>query len=386
MLESRWVRWVGPGLIGVLAIGTLATATATSGAGARPWAPPPCPATTSITGVAVAAPPAGLQEIAAQAWYRMDPLLDPGGALEGQQVSLGLDGERGARTLRLPPESFVAGPFGGLILVGSDDGSTSVVQAVDVSIGCSWTLDSEDAVVRRATIDPAGTTLYEARVDRASRVDLGIWATGLDGAPTRQVLGPIAADDRFGRTFTTEFAWDPDGQVLAVQSCGEMACRTRLVGQAGDAARLLDDPDLGTMIGVADGRLVDYLACAGLPCPIVSVDLRSHARVNLAEDAGVGILAATPDGARVLHEAFTPSGLVLRSVALDGSGAVDIGPIADGLRLHPTPDRAQAATRLPTGWALLTPDGRIAVDGPADQGQIRHVPDGQSVELDEVTR
>jgi hypothetical protein len=386
VLESRWVRWVGPGVIVVLALGALATATATSGAGARTWTPPPCPATTSIGKVATAAAPAGLPEIAAQAWFRLDPLLDPSGALEGQQLSLGIDGERGVMTMRLPSESFATGPFGGLILVGRDDGSTSVVQAVDAAAGCAWTLANEAAVIRRATIDPAATTLYETRVDRASRADLGVWAAGLDGAAAKQVLGPVSTDERFGRTFTTEFAWDPDGEVLAVQSCGEAACRTRLVGRAGGPARVLDDPDLGTMIGIADDRLVGYLACPGLPCPIVSVDLRSHGRVTLAEDAGIGILAVTPDGVRVVHEVFTPSGLALGSVALDGSGVVDLGPIADGLRLHPSPDRAEAATRLPEGWALLTPDGRIAVDGLADRGQLRHVPDGATVQFEEVVR
>ncbi len=97
-------------------------------------------------------------------------------------------------------------------------------------------------------------------------------------------------------------------------------------------------------------------------------------------------MVSTPDGRRLVHETFTPAGLTLRSIASDGSAVAELGPMADGLRLHATPDRAEAATRLPSGWALLARDGRIAPGGPADHGQLRHVPDGASVQLDEVIR
>jgi hypothetical protein len=140
------------------------------------------------------------------------------------------------------------------------------------------------------------------------------------------------------------------------------------------------------MIGLDGGRLVSNQACPGYPCPIVAIDLATRARVTLADAAGIAVLVTAPDGTRLVHEAFTPAGLTLRSVAIDGSAATELGSIADGLRLHATPDRAGAATRLPSGWALLAADGRIAVDGPADHGQLRHVPDGASVELDEVIR
>jgi hypothetical protein len=317
----------------------------------------------------------------------MDPVVDKAGALQAQRVVLGLDGARSLRTQLLPAESFVAGPFGGVVLVGSDDGATSSLAAIDVAQGCAWPLASEADVIRRATIDPAGATVYETRVDRSSRADLGVWARALDGTPAHRVLEPIDPDDRFGPTFTTEFAWDPSGRTLAVQSCGEAACRTRFIGTDGAGSfDALAEPDLGTMIGLDDGRLVTDQACAGYPCPIVAIDLATRTRVTLADAAGIGVLVTTPDGTRLVHEAFAPAGLALRSIAIDGSSPAELGAIADGLRLHATSDRAGAATRLPSGWALLSADGRIAVDGPADHGQLRHVPDGASVQLDEVIR
>ena len=138
------------------------------------------------------------------------------------------------------------------------------------------------------------------------------------------------------------------------------------------------------MIGTDGDQLVSYASCSGLPCPIVAIDLTSHARQVLADRAGSATLAMTPDGPRVVHEVFADTGLSLRSIATDGSARTDLGTLAGGLRLQPPPDRAGAATRLPSGWALLAKDGRIAVDGPADGSQLRHVPDGAAVQLSEV--
>lgn len=385
VLESRWIRWVGPGVIGVLALGALSTATL--GAGPRSWTPEPCTGPAGPGTVAAAPSPAGLADLDREAWFRMDPVMDDSGTLAGQRLSLGLDGARSVRAQSLPAESFVAGPFGGIVLVGSDDGTTSTVRAIDVAQGCAWALANEADVIRRATIDPDGHALYEIRVDRSTRADLGVWERSLDGTPARQVLAPIDPDGRFGPTFTTEFAWDPSGRTLAVQSCGEAACRTRFVATDGAAAfGGTVEPDLGTMIGLENDRLVGYLACPGLPCPIVAIDLATGSRTVLADQAGIGVLVSTPSGRRLVHETFTPTGLALRSVAMDGSGATDLGALPDGVRLHPTPDRADAATRVPPGWALLATDGRIGPAGPADHGQLRHVPDGASVQLDEVIR
>src|SRR5260221_498329 len=180
-MESRWVGWVGPGLIALVAVGSVATATL--GAGQQSWAPPPC--SNGISGltasVAVLAP-ASPADLTQQPWYRLDPIVDRAGELQRQRVSLGLDGIRTVRTMDLPAESYVAGPFGRIVLVGGDDGAVSRLRAIDVTGVCSWAVAEDAAVIRRATMDAAGLNIYEMRVDRASRADLGIWQRPIDGS------------------------------------------------------------------------------------------------------------------------------------------------------------------------------------------------------------
>jgi hypothetical protein len=320
-------------------------------------------------------------------WFRLDPTLDGDGALRGQRLMVGRVGERTGRTMDLDAESFAAGPFGRVVLTGSDDGRTSRLSAIDIAGGCAWSIAAEDAVIRRATIDPAGTAIYEMRVDRTSRLDLGIWRRPLDGrTPPARVLAPIADDGRFGRTFATEFTWDITGDRLAVQSCGESACRTRVIAPTGGPGRLVDDPDLGPIVGFDGDRLVTYGACRGLPCPIVSTELATGARQVLSDAAGSAVVVATPDGSRLVHEVSVGSGRTLRTIGLLGGQALDGGPIPDDLRLHAAPVQAAISTRLPSGWVLLAPDGRIPAEALSYRLQLRHIPDGASVPLDEAVR
>lgn len=386
MVESRWLRWIGPGVAALGAIGFIASTTL--GAGVQPWVPRACagPPADRIAAArdARAVAPADLREAP---WYRLDPVIDGDGVLHGQRLSVGLDGERTARSLVLGAESFAAGPFGRVVLAGSDDGAASRIQAIDVASGCAWVVGEEPSVIRRATIDPAGAFIYEIRVDRASRTDLGIWRRPMDGrSAARLVLAPLSADGRFGRTFTTEFTWSLAGDRLAVQSCGEVACRTRVIAPLGGPPVTLDSPDLGPLVGLDGDRVVTYGACRGLPCPIVSTDLRTGHRLELAPAGGLAIVVPTDAGSRLIHEVGASMGRELRSVALDGGTTMDLGRLPDGLRLQPSGGRADAATRLPSGWVLLAPDGRIPADGTSGRPQLRHVPDGSTVALDEALR
>ncbi len=215
MVESRWFRRAGPA---VAALGGIVLiATTTLGSPGRAWTPEAC---------------AGAPRIGASApgtWYRIDPVLDAG-TRTGQRVVIGRAGERATRALDLDAESFAAGPFGGATLVGTDDGRHSRLSLVDAAGACAWPLVASRDVIRTATLASDGTSLFEFRVDRQTRADLGVWRRALDGstAPAR-VLAPIAADGRFGPTWTTDLVWSEDGQTLAVQSCGEIACRVRIV-------------------------------------------------------------------------------------------------------------------------------------------------------------
>ena len=386
MVELRWLRWIGPGVVALGAVGIIVSTTL--GVGGRPWTPRPCAGPPGDRVAAAGDPrPGGVKGMRGSPWFRLDPALNGEGALRGQHLALGLGGDGTARTVDLAAESFAAGPFGGLILAGSDDGAVSRLRAIDIARGCAWTIAEEDAVIRRATIDPAGAAIYEMRVDRASRADLGIWRRPLDSrAPAVLVLPPITPDGRFGRTFATEFTWDLAGDRLAVQSCGESACRTRVISPRGGSAALLDDPNLGPIVGFDADRLVTYASCRGLPCPIVSTDIGTGQRRVLAASPGVATVVATPDGARLVHEIGVESGRRLRSVTLDGDRIADLGSIPDDLSLHPSAVQAAAATRMPAGWVLLVPDGRLPADGHPHRSQLRHVPGGTTVPLDEAVQ
>ena len=384
-MRSRWLRWLGPGVIALGALGSLASTAI--GAGERPWTPRACPDESGERiATARSSVPVSLGDLRQQAWFRVDPRLDRAGALEGQRVLLGTNGDRASRVMDLPPESFAAGPFGRIVLVGSDDGTASRLEAVNVADGCSWLVGEESAVIRRATIDPVGTTVYEMRVDRATRADLGIWTRPLDGSmPSVRVLDPIGVDERFGRTYATEFVWDIRGHALAVQSCGEAACRTRVIDPAGGEPRLVAEPDLGALVGLDGQVMVTYAACPGLPCPILATDIATGARSVLA-DAGAGaVVVSVPDGTRLVHEAFGESGLTLRAVNLDGSSANDLGGLPEGVRLQSSQNVHQAATRIPPGWIVLSPERRLP-GVPNAQIKLRHVPDGTTVPLEEVVR
>jgi hypothetical protein len=386
MVESRWRRWIGTGVISIVGVASIASVTA--GAAQRPWTPVDCPdGAGNRTAAAKWDGAVDLDTLANEAWFRLDPRLDRDGALAGQRLSVGLDGERGSRVLDLPPESFAAGPFGRVVLVGGDDGSVSRIRALDVAGQCAWDVDEATDVIRRATIDPAGVAIYEMRVDRATRADLGIWSRPIDGSrPAARVLEPIAADDRFGRTFSTEFAWDLGGSGLVIQSCGEIACRSRVVAQDGGNVRMVDTPDLGSLIGLDGDRMVTYAACPGLPCPVIATNLATGLRSELAGAAATAVLVSTEAGARLVHEVLEDTGVRLRAVALDGSSVVDLGPLPVGLRLHASPQTAGAATRIGWGWVLLSPEGRIPDNGPRARTLLRRVTDGMTVQLEETIR
>jgi hypothetical protein len=158
MVESRWLRWFGPGLAAVATVG--AVATTTLGAGDRPWSPRACPGSPgAIMGAVLSRAPADPEEVRAQAWFRLDPLLDGDGALRAQRLVVGLAGSPARLSSELPAESFAAGPFGRIVLVGTDDGSSSRLDAWDVDRSCAYPLAIEGDVIRRATIDHSTGTV-----------------------------------------------------------------------------------------------------------------------------------------------------------------------------------------------------------------------------------
>jgi hypothetical protein len=375
-MESRWRQRAGPGILVLGLLGLLGAAPA--GAREETWSPPDC-------GPQAVVRPAVGEEPRTAAWYRIDPRLDEHGTLVGQRLVAGGGPERRSRTVDLAAESFAAGPFGDVVLTGSDDGRQSALRLIDLAAGCSTTIAAERDVIRRATVDPAGFAVYEFRVARTDRADLGVWRRPLDvAARPDRVLPPIAPDERFGPTYLTELSWSLDGSRLVVQSCGQAACRSRVLDIATGDVVTLDDPDLGDAIGLAGDHLVSYLACRGMPCPIVAIELDSGARNEVTEAAGFAALVATDDGPRIVYEPGDALDGSLRVADATGRdrGRLDGDP---GLRLVPGPLRAAAGVDAPAGWLSLAPDGRPAA-GQHVPAVLRQVSDGRIVDLEEASR
>jgi hypothetical protein len=261
------------------------------------------------------------------------------------------------RVLALAPEAFASGPVQGRVIAGEDDGRRSLVRALDPVSGCANVLAQvRDAVVRSAVASADGRTLYEHRVDRRTRADLGVWRRELAGwqarGPARRVLDPMPADPRYGPAFTTALAVSATGDVV-VASCGEMACRTRVLAADGIVRSI---GPTGPALGTAGGTVIARQVCSGLPCPIVAHDPDGSTRMLMPDArlaalggaAGGTLLAEGADGR--LHVVDVGSGT---TTALEVGGLLPVG----GGSLA-----TSGATSSP-GEVVLAPGGRVA--GPA---------------------
>jgi hypothetical protein len=370
MVESRWLRRLVP----VVAVfgSVVAAVSTTTGAPPAAWIPPAC------------AGPPGPGPGGIGAWYRLDPVITDG-VRTGQRLTVGRAATDAPASIDLGPESFASGPFGGTVLAGTDDGRSSRLSLVDLAAGCAWAVAEAVDVVRHAAIAPDGRSIVEFRVDRRTRADLGVWARPLDGAPPGRVLGPLESDPRFGPTWLTELSWSDDGRTLVVESCGEVACRFRLVDPTTGDSSLVADPLLGGLVGVAEERIIARGACRGLPCPVVSVDRGGGRPVILADAAGQAVLATDEAGRAVVVHERDVDGRVVSAVRPDGTDARPIPVAVDDRRLVGPAAWAGGAVDHPPGWVVFGPDGRL----PVAEGQsavLRRIPDGRTVTIDEVLR
>lgn len=332
-MEARWRRLIGPGIVSVGLLAALGPNA--NGARDRGWVPPACDGggLARIVAARDVDPP-----VAADApWFTLDPTLDASGSLVGQRLRVAAARDAAPSRIDLPAESFAAGPHGRVVLVGDDDGHRSRLRLVDVAGGCAWPVAVERAVIRRATVSPDGVTIYETRVDRSTRADLGVWRRPVGGdAPAARVVGPIDPDPRFGRTWSTEFDWSVDGDRLAIQSCGALACRTRILDPSSGSLETIADPALGPMVGLTSTRIVVYRACRGWPCGLVSVDTKTRRRATLSKAAGAAALTGQGATARVVHERFEAVGRRLQEIDVLGRHPRDLGAMPD--RYPPRPD------------------------------------------------
>lgn len=387
MSLRRWREILGPPLLTAAAAAVLVAPAAaeparsraalpvTSGAASEPPGLPDCrPGGPAIALRGAAAEPA--------AWYRLDPVIDGAGGLDGQRLIVGRVGRPGVFELPLAVESFASGPVGGRILVGNDDGRRSTLTIVDSGSRCASVAHEGRGLVRRAVLDPSEDSLVEFRLDRRTRSDLGVWSRPLDGTKPVRLLEPLPANDRIGRVFATELSWSTDGTRLVVTSCGEASCLARILDRASGRIATIDDPRVGEVLGLVDDDLIAYGGCPTLPCEIVARDLRTGRIRVLAELAGLAAVSVADGRTAVVFEDYLADGR-LRVVDLSGF-ALRTLPVDDGLRLVPASSRALAGVELRAGVIALAAGGRPT--SAAAPAVFIDIADGRRVPAEEVVR
>ena len=285
------------------------------------------------------------------AWYRLDPVLDPGGTLTGRRLTAGRGTVRWSAVL--PAESFTAGPVGGRVVVGDDDGRRSQLRLLDTARACWTAVETSGDVVRSAVLASDGVTLYEHRVDRVTRGDLGIWRRSLADRTGRavQVLPGLAPDAWYGPTYATSLQVADDGRVV-VSACGERACRTRVLDPSSGAVASVNGT--GPAAGLAGGRLIALEPCDGLPCAVDSVDLAAGTAMRLGEADGPVLATSSTSGVVVLA---VGSGLSMVRVSPEGSDL----EVPDGAGLAPVTrsSTSDSGVEAPAGRIAVAPGGTV---------------------------
>jgi hypothetical protein len=271
-------------------------------------------------------------------WWKTIDSVDASGALVNRQLFLG-EGTAAAANAQLPVESSVSGPIDGLVVVTSDDGRHSTIVLVDVASRCSLTIDDRADVVRNAIIDPHDGAVFAHVVARDTRADLGTFRIARTGSAWSATLaaGPLtgALATEVGQVFGTGLAVDAGSRHLAVQSCTDLACLTRVfdLSKPGATPAIVRGQDQGPLLGFAGKDPIAWAACLGNPCAIDAWDVATgHAR-QLA--AGADAAGLTRDGRRLVAMLASTTGSALaeidaatgRSTRLRGlpSGASPLG-------------------------------------------------------------
>ena len=176
---------------------------------------------------------AGEIEPRGAAWYRLDPILDAAGGLDGQRLVAGRVGQRGelrigarcrvvrVRTIRRTdprrqrrrPSLHRPDRRHRTALRGRRPRGSRADQA------CGLRCDGRrDRRVPPRPLDPGGPRRLEQAGGRLE-------ADATAGAARHRI-------ERIGRVFATELSWSVDGRRLVVTSCGEASCLARILDRA----------------------------------------------------------------------------------------------------------------------------------------------------------
>jgi hypothetical protein len=271
MSGKQWARWLTAPLA-IVAVG-LVLSRLQPGAEAGGRTSPP------TGGACAGSAPLGIAGAIDQAavaaghgtWWRLADSLDAAGTLVGKTLYAGQVAKT-TLTLPLGTESMARGPVAGLLVVTNDDGRTAEVRIVSIGAGCSWLVHRDANVVRSAILDPIAGVGYAHLVQRDTRRDLGVFKlTGGDpDVELARVLEPLAPQADLGPIWATELRLDADGTALAVQSCSDQGCLTRVVSlnAFGTPVTIVRGAGQGSIVGFAGERIITWGFCAGMPCEL----------------------------------------------------------------------------------------------------------------------
>jgi hypothetical protein len=257
------------------------------------------------------AAPAKAQARQPGTWWKTSDVLDASGALARRLLFVG-KGQAASGRIDLGVESAVSGPVDGLVVLASDDGSHSQVRLVSVAGRCEVVIDDRADVVRTAILDSRGSVFVHV-VARDTRDDLGTFRISptADGHWQSEVVAPPLAGalaNEVGLVYGTGLKLDRDSRHLAVQSCTDLACLTRIfdLGNAAVPPVILRGLDHGPMLGFAGSDLVTWGACVGYPCPVFAWNTATGVHRQLSEDATS--VAITANGRRLVIVEGGPAG------------------------------------------------------------------------------
>ena len=288
MSKRRWAIWLGPPIALVAIALALSRFQPKAEAGGR--------ATILPVGACTASPienAAGKPKLdgGQGSWWAMSARLDANGSLAGRHLALGRGGSANL-ALELASDTLASGPVGGVVALTTDDGRHSQIRLVGLDKGCSFVAAETAELARGAVVDPADGSVLAHLVDRASRADLGTWRYAADGGAQPALVAPaLKPDPARGAIWTTDLRLDEAGNMLAVQSCTDSGCLTRVFDlRKGLVPVATLEGEQGSMIGLSAASLLTWDQCLGLPCGIVQWSILTGDSVTLvarAESAAV---------------------------------------------------------------------------------------------------
>ena len=358
MSRRRWTIWLGPP-VALVAIGLLL---GRFQAGAEAGGRGPVAAAGACTASPIEEDGHGKPQLDARqgSWWALSGQLDGNGALVGRHLALGRGGAANL-ALELAADALASGPTGGIVAVTADDGHHSQVRLVSVDQGCSFVVREISEVARGAIVDPADGSVLAHLVDRETRADLGTWRYQADGTGEPVLVAPaLRPDPSRGPTWVTDLRLSPDGTRLAIQSCTDLGCLTRVFDRGRGLVPVARfEGDQGSLIGFSADGIVTWAQCYGFPCAIQSWSVAAGtgstivARAESAAVTGNGrFLVVVTDSARNGYlrldlESGDVKGIrgVNRNERLVGGGvtslqgievrADEVGLAADGAIPHP---------------------------------------------------